>query len=68
MHVRQLVIKLIGEIKGELMQANVSTNYQAINLFGIKIHALTMDELINICGEHISRRDSLLLGVINVAS
>jgi N-acetylglucosaminyldiphosphoundecaprenol N-acetyl-beta-D-mannosaminyltransferase len=67
MHVRQLVIKLIGEIKGELMQANVSTNYQAINLFGIKIHALTMDELINICGEHISMRDSLLLGVINVA-
>ncbi|MHC4533293.1 MAG: WecB/TagA/CpsF family glycosyltransferase [Planctomycetota bacterium] len=49
------------------MQANVSTNYQAINLFGIKIHALTMDELINICGEHISMRDSLLLGVINVA-
>ncbi len=49
------------------MQANISTNYQAINLFGIKIHALTMDELINICGEHISKKDSLLLGVINVA-
>ena len=49
------------------MQTNVSTNYQVTNLFGIKIHALTMDELINICGECISKRDSLLLGVINVA-
>ena len=49
------------------MQTNLSTNYQAINLFGIKIHAMTMDDLINICGECISKRDSLLLGVINVA-
>jgi N-acetylglucosaminyldiphosphoundecaprenol N-acetyl-beta-D-mannosaminyltransferase len=49
------------------MQTNVSTNYQTTNLFGIKIHAMTMDDLINICGECISKRDSLLLGVINVA-
>ena len=49
------------------MQANDSTNYCTMNLFGIEISALTMDELINICGEYISKKNSLLLGVINVA-
>lgn len=49
------------------MQANDSTNYCTMNLFGIEISALTMDELINICREYISKRNSLLLGVINVA-
>lgn len=49
------------------MGKNDFINYEKINLLGMDIHALHMNEVLCICEEQISKRGSLLLGVVNVA-
>ena len=44
-----------------------STNHRRVDLLGIEIAALRMDELLRICQEHIAEKRSLLLSVVNVA-
>ena len=53
--------------KSELMQTHISKQYPVVNLLGIKFHSLGMEDVLSICEEHISRRNPLLLGVVNVA-
>jgi len=43
------------------------TNYCRVNLLEMEICALSMDEVLSICEEHISKRSLLLLGMLNVA-
>lgn len=43
------------------------TMCQTVNLLGVRICALRMDEVLSICEEHISKKSPLLLGVVNVA-
>lgn len=50
-----------------MKQTNDLLSCRTENHFGIDIHALNMDEVVSICEENISRRGSLLLGVVNVA-
>lgn len=38
-----------------------------VNLFGIDVFAMRMDELVGFCEEHIAERTRCLLGVLNVA-
>lgn len=40
---------------------------KTINLLGIDIFAMRMDEVLNLCERHIANRSSFLLGVVNVA-
>ena len=49
------------------MQTHESTQYPVVNLLGIRIHSLSMQNILSICEEHISRKNPLLLGVVNVA-
>ncbi len=49
------------------MQVDDLAKYRTVNVFGLKIHALNMDEVLSICEEHISKKTLLLLGVVNVA-
>jgi N-acetylglucosaminyldiphosphoundecaprenol N-acetyl-beta-D-mannosaminyltransferase len=49
------------------MQTNDLTQYPVVNLLGIKIHSLSMEDVMGICEEHIRRKNPLLLGVVNVA-
>jgi N-acetylglucosaminyldiphosphoundecaprenol N-acetyl-beta-D-mannosaminyltransferase len=53
--------------ESKLMQVDESKQYPIVNLLGIGIHSLGMEDVINICKEHIYRRRPLLLGVVNVA-
>jgi N-acetylglucosaminyldiphosphoundecaprenol N-acetyl-beta-D-mannosaminyltransferase len=48
-------------------QVNNITDYPRINLLGVDMHALNMQQLLNICHESIAERDMLVLGMINVA-
>lgn len=50
-----------------VMQVNGLTKYQTVNLLGIRICALRMEEVLSICEKHISKKSPLLLGVLNVA-
>ena len=38
-----------------------------VNLLGIDVFALRMEEVLELCEDHISKRSNLLLGVVNVA-
>lgn len=44
-----------------------STNHHTVDLLGIRIAALTMDDVLGICEQHIVEKNSLLLSVVNVA-
>jgi len=44
-----------------------STNHHTVDLLGIRIAALTMDDVLGICEQHIAAKSSLLLSVVNVA-
>ena len=44
-----------------------SINHHAVDLLGIRVAALRMNELLRICEEHIAEKNSLLLSVVNVA-
>lgn len=49
------------------MQAANSYNISTVNLLGIEVCAINIIEVINICEGYISKRNSLLLAVVNVA-
>jgi len=44
-----------------------STNHHNVDLLGIRVAVLRMNELLRICEEHITAKSSLLLSVVNVA-
>lgn len=46
---------------------SLSSEFKTINLLGIDIAAMRMEDVLNICEKHIIERVSLLLGVVNVA-
>jgi UDP-N-acetyl-D-mannosaminuronic acid transferase (WecB/TagA/CpsF family) len=50
-----------------LMQTNEPKKYPVVNILGIGIHSLRMQDVLDLCEEHINRRNPLLLGVVNVA-
>jgi N-acetylglucosaminyldiphosphoundecaprenol N-acetyl-beta-D-mannosaminyltransferase len=41
--------------------------YRTVNILGVKVFALRMAEVLDICDEHITQRKPLLLGVVNAA-
>ena len=44
-----------------------STSHHTVDLLGIRIAALTMNDVLRICEEHIAEKNPLLLSVVNVA-
>lgn len=46
---------------------NNTTDYLKINLFGIEVHVLKKQQLLDICRVSITTRETLVLGMINVA-
>jgi len=43
------------------------SNYRTVDLFGIKIYSVRMDDILAFCEDHIKRRSNLCLGMVNVA-
>ena len=41
--------------------------FRTVDLLGTGVHALSMEEVLNLCDESIIAKDLLLLGVVNVA-
>jgi len=46
---------------------SLSSKYPTVNLLGIDVFALRMKDVIDIANEHITKKEKLLLGVLNVA-
>ena len=46
---------------------NSHKEYPRINLLGIDLHAMCMEDVLRLCQERIERRERLLIGVVNVA-
>lgn len=46
---------------------SLALNCRKVNLFGIKVYALRMDDVLDIVDEHITNREKLLIGVVNSA-
>ncbi len=46
---------------------NPSLKLRTVNLLGIGVNRVRMDQLLDICEEHIDSKKNLLLGVVNVA-
>ena len=52
-------------VGGHIMGAAV--NAKVVDLFGIDVFAMRMEEVLDMCERHIKEREALLLGVINAA-
>lgn len=46
---------------------NLSSKYPRVRLLGVDVFVLQMDTVLDIANEHIANRESLLIGVVNVA-
>jgi len=46
---------------------NLSSKYPTVKLLGINVFALRMDNVLDIANEHITTREKLSIGVVNVA-
>ena len=46
---------------------NLSLKLQTVNVLGMDLSAIRMDQLLDICEDHIAKRRSLLIGVVNAA-